>query len=76
MSEKMKSSDSEEVIEMGVFEVEIKVRNWQNRFLPEEERGEEIVCEAVVDSGAIQFSLPAELIERLKLIERAELESS
>jgi len=54
---------------MGVFEVEIKVRNWQNRFLPEEERGEEIVCEAVVDSGAIQFSLPAELIERLKLIE-------
>ena len=54
---------------MSVFEVEIKVRNWLNRFLPEEERGEEIICEAVVDTGAIQLSLPAELIGKLKLIE-------
>ena len=54
---------------MGVFEVEIKVRNWQNRFLPEEERGEDVVCDALVDSGAIQLSLPVELIERLRLIE-------
>lgn len=29
---------------MGTFEVEIEVRNWQNRFLREEERGEDIVC--------------------------------
>jgi len=54
---------------MGVFTVEIKVRNWQNRFLPEEERGKDIVCEALVDSGAVQLSLPAELVEKLKLIE-------
>jgi len=54
---------------MGVFEVEIKVRNWQNRFLPEEERGEEIACQALVDSGAVRFSLPAELVERLKPME-------
>ena len=54
---------------MGVFEVEIEVRNWQNRFLPEEERGEDIVCQALVDSGAIQLSLPVELVERLKLME-------
>ena len=54
---------------MGVFEVEIKVRNWQNRFLPEEDRREEITCKALVDSGAVQLSLPVERIERLKLME-------
>jgi len=54
---------------MGVFEVLIKVRNWQNRFLPEEERGEDIVCEALVDSGPLHLSLPVELVERLKLME-------
>lgn len=54
---------------MGVFEVEITVRNWQNRFLPEEEQGEEIVCKALVDSGAVQLCLPVELIEKLKLME-------
>jgi clan AA aspartic protease len=54
---------------MGTFEVEIKVRNWQNRFLPEEERGEEVTCRALVDTGAVQLSLPVELIERLKLME-------
>ncbi|MEA3459323.1 MAG: hypothetical protein U9R11_01360 [Chloroflexota bacterium] len=54
---------------MGVFEVEIKVRNWQNRFLPEEERGEDIVCQVLVDSDAVQLSLPAEFVERLKLME-------
>jgi len=54
---------------MGTFEVEIEVRNWQNRFLREEERGEDIVCKALVDSGAVQLSLPAERVERLKLME-------
>jgi clan AA aspartic protease len=58
-----------EIIEMGVFWVEIKVRNWQNRFLPEDERGEDIVCKALVDSGAVQLSLPVDLVERLKLME-------
>lgn len=54
---------------MGVFEVEIKVRNWQNRFLPEEERGEDVTCQALVDSGAVELALPLELIEKLKLTE-------
>ncbi|MBM4045498.1 MAG: hypothetical protein FJ279_10320 [Planctomycetes bacterium] len=54
---------------MGVFEVKIKVRNWQNRFLPKAQRGREVVCRALVDSGAVQLALPAELVERLKLME-------
>lgn len=54
---------------MGVFEVPIKVRNWQNRFLPEGKQGENIACNAVVDCGAIQLSLPEQLIEKLKLME-------
>jgi clan AA aspartic protease len=52
---------------MGVFTVEMRVRNWQNRYLPPERQGEEVVCEALVDSGAAELALPAELIERLKL---------
>jgi len=58
---------------MGVFEVEIKVRNWQNRFLPEEDRGEDITCRALVDSGAVQLSPPVERIERLKLMELGQI---
>jgi len=54
---------------MGIFKVPIKVRNWQNQFLPEKMRGEEISCEALVDTGAVELSLPAEMIEKLKLIE-------
>lgn len=54
---------------MGVFHVPIKVRNWQNRFLPPNRRGEEITCEALVDSGAAELALPVDLIERLKLEE-------
>ena len=52
---------------MKAFAVPIKVRNWLNQFLPPEERGEDFVCEAIVDSGAINLSLPAEAIEQLKL---------
>ncbi len=52
---------------MGVFRIRVKVRNWQNRYLPAERRGEEIQCEALVDSGAAELALPAELIERLRL---------
>lgn len=54
---------------VGVFEVEVKIRNWQNQFLPEDQRGEEITCPAIVDSGAIELCLPVELVERLKLAE-------
>jgi len=54
---------------MGVFSVKIKVRNWQNQFLPKNKQGKKISCEALVDSGAVDLALPAELIEPLKLEE-------
>lgn len=54
---------------MGVFTVPIKLKNWQNRYLPEEKQGEEVVCEALVDSGAIELCLPVELVEQLNLEE-------
>jgi clan AA aspartic protease len=54
---------------MGVFSVPIKIRNWQNRFLPPEQQGEDVDCEALVDSGAAELALPIDLIERLKLQE-------
>ena len=52
---------------MGVFTVPVKLKNWQNRFLPKEKKGKEIQCEALVDSGAAELALPEEHIERLKL---------
>jgi clan AA aspartic protease len=52
---------------MGVFRVPVKVRNWQNRYLPPDKRGEEVACEALVDSGAAELALPVEVIERLRL---------
>jgi len=54
---------------MGVFSIALKIRNWQNRFLPIEKQGAEVVCEALVDSGASELALPVDLIERLKLEE-------
>lgn len=54
---------------MGVFSVPITVRNWQNRFLPSDRQGEEVSCDALVDSGTAGFALPVELLERLKLEE-------
>jgi clan AA aspartic protease len=52
---------------MGVFRVPLKVRNWQNRYLPPDKQGEEIECEALVDSGAAELALPVEVIECLRL---------
>ena len=52
---------------MGTFTVTTVLRNWQNQYLPVEKRGEEVVCEAMVDSGASDLALPAEIIEKLKL---------
>jgi predicted aspartyl protease len=52
---------------MGVFRVPKKVRNWQNRFLPADRRGEDVQCEALVDSGAAEFALPVDILERLPL---------
>lgn len=59
---------------MGVFSVPIKLKNWQNRFLPEDKQGEDVECEALVDSGAAELALPVEIIERLKLEEVGEVE--
>ena len=53
---------------MGVFRVPIILKNWQNQFLPSEARGEDVQCEAMVDSGAVQLALPAEVIEQLRLL--------
>src|SRR5689334_1829528 len=58
---------------MGVFSVNIKLRNWQNQFLPEELRGEDLSCDALVDSGAAELALPTGLIERLKLRQTGEV---
>lgn len=52
-----------------MFTVPMRVRNWQDGFLPREEQGEDVGCNAGVDSGAIQTSLPRELIAALKLAE-------
>lgn len=54
---------------MGVFKVEVKLRNWQNKFLPDEKKGDSINCNALVDSGAAELALPAEMIGSLKLEE-------
>jgi len=55
--------------EVGVFRVPIQLRNYLNRHLPPERRGEDLECEAVVDSGATELALPADLVERLRLEE-------
>jgi clan AA aspartic protease len=52
---------------MGVFRVPVRVRNWQNRYLPSDRQGKEIECQALVDSGAAEFALPVELLEPLRL---------
>lgn len=54
---------------MGVFNVPIRVRNWQNRFLPPEKQGQDVSCDALVDSGAAELSLPVSLVEQLRLEE-------
>ena len=54
---------------MGTFSVKVRLRNWQNRFLPEEKRGEDVVCDAIVDSGATELAIPSDIVERLRLVE-------
>ena len=58
---------------MGVFSVEVELRNWQNRFLAAEERGADVVCDAIVDTGSTELCLPAEVVERLNLLEVGEM---
>lgn len=52
---------------MGVFTVRVRIRNWQNRYLPPEKQGQDVECEALVDSGVAELALPTEMIEQLKL---------
>ena len=54
---------------MGRLYVPAKVRNWQNRFLPPDRQGREVSCDLLVDSGAAELALPAELIDALNLEE-------
>ena len=61
--------DNQRGANMGVFSVPIKINNWQNRYLPKDKQGEEVRCEALVDSGAAELALPIEVIERLRLEE-------
>ncbi|MBM4039644.1 MAG: hypothetical protein FJ290_14140 [Planctomycetes bacterium] len=50
-----------------MFSVRAKMRNLLDRYRPPAEHGEEVECDLMVDSGAIQLALPAETVERLKL---------
>jgi len=52
---------------MGTFNVTAKMRNLLNQYLPPADRGEEVQCEVMVDSGAAELALPAEIVEKLKL---------
>ena len=52
---------------MGAFKVRIKMRNLFNEYLPESERGEDVECDAMVDTGAAELALPAEIVEKLAL---------
>jgi len=52
---------------MDMFAVHIRLRNLFNPYLPEAEHGEEVECEAMVDSGAAELALPAEIVETLRL---------
>ena len=54
---------------LGIFSVPVKMRNWQNRFLPPGKQGREVACDMLVDSGAAELALPAELMAPLKLEE-------
>jgi predicted aspartyl protease len=47
---------------MGVFTVPIKVRNGQNTYLPSDRQGGEVEYLAIVDLGAVELSLPAEMV--------------
>lgn len=52
---------------MGVFNVTARMKNLFNEYLPQTERGEDVECEVMMDSGAAELALPAELVERLRL---------
>jgi len=47
--------------------VKVKMRNLFNEYLPQEARGQEVECDAMVDTGAAELALPADIIEQLRL---------
>lgn len=62
--------EPQEGASVGVFSVPIKVRRWVYRNAPDaspESSQPEIVCRAMVDTGAAHLSLPADLLEQLRL---------
>ncbi len=58
---------------MGVFQVPVTLKNWQNQFLPEERRGRDLQCLAAVDSGAAELALPGNIIEQLRLAQTGDV---
>ena len=59
---------------MGVFDVKVKLRNWQQGLLfPGAEPDPWIACQAVVDSGAVTLALPTEVVEQLRLVPMGEV---
>jgi len=52
---------------MGVFNVTLKMSNLLDRYRPEQERGVDVECEAMVACGAAELALPAEIVEKLRL---------
>ena len=53
---------------MGVFNVEVRLRNSLGFLLPESQKGRQVACEALVDTGSSDLCLPAEMVEQLGLI--------
>lgn len=53
---------------MGVFDVEITLRNWQESQQAGAESARDVVCQATVDSGAVELALPADIVEGLRLV--------
>ena len=49
------------------FKVQITVKNWQNRFLPENQRGKDVKVDATVDTEIAELALPSEIIKCLRL---------
>lgn len=59
---------------MGVFSVPIELKNWQNQFLPEDQKGKDLRCDALVDTGAAELALPTDLVEKLNLKQTGEVQ--
>ncbi len=53
---------------MGVFSVEVRMRNLLDYLVPEGMSNAEVVCDALVDTGSSELCLPAEIVEQLGLL--------